>query len=82
MPAAPNRSIWCVTIGVGGYGLRADQTIYSPPAIFWRMGGQVSAAGHIAPVRDRDDSGLRDRPADLERSCTLGPYSCAEDAFA
>ena len=49
MPAAPNRSIWCVMIGVGGYGLRADQTIYSPPAIFWRMGGQVSAAGHIAP---------------------------------
>jgi hypothetical protein len=69
-------------IGVGGHGLRTDQTIYSLPVIFWRMRGKVPAAGHIAAGRDRYDSGLRDRPADREWSCMLTPYYRAEDALA
>lgn len=65
-----------VMSGAGGYGRRTGRAICSPPAIFWRMRGEVPAAGHEAAGRDQSDSGLRDRPS-LPRGGALAPYSRA-----
>jgi hypothetical protein len=42
--------------------------------IFWRMRGEVQRPQLVAPGYDRYGSGLRDRPANLERSWTPTPY--------
>jgi hypothetical protein len=41
-------------------------------AIFWRIRGEVQQLGTVAPGHDKYDGGLRDRPAEVERSCKLG----------
>ncbi len=39
------------------------------------MRGKVQLPGTVAPGHDEYESGLRDRPADLERSCALTPIA-------
>ena len=65
-----------VMTGAGGHGRRTGRAICSPPTIFWRMRGEVPAAGHEAAGRDQSDIGLRDRPS-LPRAGALAPYSRA-----
>src|SRR5207248_10106418 len=48
--------------------LEARRTAFSVAlAIFWRMRGEVQRAGTAAPGHKKYGSGLRDRPAGLER---------------
>ena len=56
------------------YGpLEARRTAFSVAlAIFWRMRGEVQQPKTIAPGHDKNDSGLRGRPADFEAVRTDG----------
>jgi hypothetical protein len=52
--------------------LEARRTAFSVAlVVFWRMRGEVQQLGTAASGLDRYESGLRDRPTDLKRACTL-----------
>ena len=63
--------------------LKARRTVlFCRVGIFWRMRGEVQQRGTEVPGHGEYDSGLRDRPSEIDRCRTLAPYSRAEHTLA